>query len=161
MTGALARTGLAFSIGLALVASSGCGGRMPGDLGLAGDQFKPCPDSPNCVSSFATDEQHGIAAIQIDGPSAAAWQALELELESRARVAIVTRSDGYLHAVFTSKLMRYRDDVEFHLNAAGTEIGVRSASRVGYGDMNANRNRVESIRTGLAERGVARAATDD
>ena len=161
MTGAFARTGLAFLIGLALVASSGCGGRMPRDLGLTGDQFKSCPDSPNCVSSFATDEQHGIAAIQIDGPSAAAWQALEVELQSRVRVKIVTRSEGYLYAVFTSKLMRYRDDVEFHLDAAGTEIEVRSASRVGYGDMDANRNRIESIRAALAERGVARAATDD
>jgi uncharacterized protein (DUF1499 family) len=37
------------------------------------------------------------------------------------------------------------------------EIAVRSASRVGYGDMGANRARIEGIRSRLAERGFVRA----
>ncbi len=159
--GSNVRAGFVTLIGLALLAVSGCGGRMPDDLGITGGEFRPCPSSPNCVSSFATDEQHRIAALAIEGAPGDAWQALELDLESRSRVEIEKRSKGYLHAVFTTKLMRYRDDVEFHLNETTGEIAVRSASRVGYGDMDANRDRVESIRAALVERGVVGALTDD
>ena len=90
----------------------------------------------------------------------AAWEALEAELVARERVVIVTSEDDYLHAVFTTKLMRYRDDVEFLLRPEQREIAVRSASRVGYGDMGANRARIESIRAALSERGVVRMPTD-
>ena len=30
------------------------------ELGLSGDKLRPCPESPNCVSSDATDEQHRV-----------------------------------------------------------------------------------------------------
>ena len=146
--------------GFLLVAQVGCGGRMPEDLGVENGRLRPCPESPNCVSSFATDEQHRIAAFAIEGSLTAAWEALEAELMARERVVIVKSGDDYLHAVFTTKLMRYRDDVEFLLRPEQREIAVRSASRVGYGDMGANRARIESIRAALSERGVVRMPTD-
>lgn len=146
---------------LVLAICVGCGGRMPEDLGVENGRLRPCPDSPNCVSSFATDEGHAIAPLTIEGAPQAAWEALESELAGRDRVEIVTNTEDYLHAVFTTKLMRYRDDVEFLLRPQQAEIAVRSASRVGYGDMGANRDRVESIRAALAARGVVREATGD
>jgi uncharacterized protein (DUF1499 family) len=133
---------------------------MPEDLGVENGRLRPCPESPNCVSSFATDEQHKTAAFAIEGSLTAAWEALEAELMARERVVIVKSGDDYLHAVFTTKLMRYRDDVEFLLRPEQREIAVRSASRVGYGDMGANRARIESIRAALSERGVVRMPTD-
>ena len=135
--------------------SLACGGTMPDDLGPEGGRLAPCPDSPNCVSSFAEDERHAIAPIEIRGSSEAAWEALVETLEAWPRVEIVTRNDDYLHAVFTTALMRYRDDVEFLSRPNRNEIAVRSASRVGYGDMGANRARVEALRAALADRGVA------
>lgn len=161
MTNSIARWGGWAMTGLMLVAQVGCGGRMPEDLGVENGQLRPCPESPNCVSSFATDEQHGIASLAIEGSPVPAWEALESELVARERVEIVTSEDDYLHAVFTTKLMRYRDDVEFLLRPQQGEIAVRSASRVGYGDMDANRNRIESIRMALGDRGVVRMPTDD
>lgn len=139
----------------------GCGGRMPEKFDHPAGRFTACPESPNCVSSFARDEGHGIDALEIDGPAAEAWEALEVELAARSRVEIVHRDEGYLHAVFTTRLMRYRDDVEFQLDTQSGEIQVRSASRVGRSDLGANRARIESIRAALAERGVVRSASDD
>jgi len=156
----IARVGYMFLVALALLATSGCGGRMPDGLGVTEGLLQPCPKSPNCVSSLSKDEEHGIVALKINGSPETAWRALEAELESRPRVDLEERSEGYLHAVFTSKLMRYRDDVEFYLNASAGEIEVRSASRVGYGDMGVNRRRIESIRTALALRGVVHVAKD-
>ena len=150
------RTRLMPWLGLALIASVGCGGRMPENLGFRDGSFQPCPDSPNCVSSFASDEQHAIAAFQISGDPEAAWEALESELSGLLRVEIASHSADYIHAVFTTKVMRYRDDVEFYLDSASGEIALRSASRVGHGDMGANRERIESIRASLLARGVIR-----
>jgi uncharacterized protein (DUF1499 family) len=83
----------------------------------------------------------------------AVWAALVEELEARPRVEVVTGEPDYLHAVFTTRLMRYRDDVEFLRDAGASKIDVRSASRVGYSDMGANRARIESLRSALAEAG--------
>lgn len=147
------RIGIAFSSGVLAIVFVGCGGRMPSDLGVRDARLMGCPPSPNCVSSFATDEGHAIDAFGTRGDPNLAWQALRAEVARAARVEIVSESDDYLHAVYTSRLMRYRDDVEFLLNRRTGRIEVRSASRVGYGDMNVNRDRVERLRRALAADG--------
>ena len=126
-----------------VIAAVGCGGRMPEGLGPSAGGLAPCPSSPNCVSSAAEDEVHAIAAYAIDGSLEGAWQGLQAVLADTPRVEIVTARSDYIHAVFTSALMRYRDDVEFWLRPGASEIAVRSASRVGYGDMGANRTRID------------------
>ena len=79
-------------------------------------------------------------------------------LEETPRARIVTIRERYVHAEFTTRLMRYVDDVEFLiLDGADDEIALRSASRVGYGDMGANRARVERIRSVLSQRGYVAA----
>ncbi len=144
---------------LGTLVAAGCGGSMPDDLGARNARLIECPESPNCVSSFAEDEGHAIAALAIEGDAAAAWTALAEVVAATPGVEVVSQSDGYLHAVYTSDIMRYRDDVEFLADVASNEIEVRSASRVGYGDMDANRNRIEALRTALAERGVVASAS--
>lgn len=63
---------------------------------------------------------------------------------------VTQQSDDYIAAEFTSLLMRYVDDVELRL--ANDAVHVRSASRVGYSDMGANRDRVEALRQRLGAR---------
>ena len=153
--------GIALVFGaIVVLVAAGCGGRMPENLGVQDARLIACPDSPNCVSSFETDEIHSIAAIAIDGEAAAAWGALVEVVSGTERVEVIREEDGYLYAVYTTKLMRYRDDVEFMLDAGQGVIAVRSASRVGYGDMDANRNRIEAVRSALAAKGVAKAASN-
>ena len=65
--------------------------------------------------------------------------------------ATVIRSDpGYLYAQFTTRLMKYVDDVEFWFDPASQVVQVRSASRVGRGDFGVNRKRIEAVRAALA-----------
>ena len=52
--------------------------------------------------------------------------------------------------VFISRLMRFRDDVEFLLDREARVFHVRSASRVGYSDLGANAARVERLRALLS-----------
>ncbi len=143
---------------LTLIAVFGCAGRAPEDLGVRDGRLAPCPDSPNCVSSAASDDRHAIAPLRLEADADRVWEEIARLLEATPRVRIVSRDERYLHAEFTTRLMRYVDDVELLRQPDGREIAVRSASRVGYGDMGANRKRIEWLRGELAERGLVRSA---
>ncbi len=115
-------------------------------LGLVDGKLSPCPSAPHCVSSQSADPAHGVAPLAFTGEPAAAWARLKAVLAKIPRLKIVEEKDGYLRLVATSKIMRFKDDVEFALLPGATAIEVRSSSRIGYHDMGANRKRVESIR---------------
>ena len=124
----------------------GCSGKRP-DFNLAGNQLPPCPDSPNCVSSQATDEGHRAEPLSFEGDPAAAWDRLASTIRDMPRTEIVQDTGEWMHATFTSRIFRFVDDVLFHLSPEDRLIHVRSASRVGYGDLGANRKRMKVIRS--------------
>ena len=117
-----------------------CAGEPPQNIGVKDGRLTACPESPNCVSSFESDVEHGIQPLQA---SLLQVERVLLELDE---ANIVESRDGYLHAEFTSRLMRYVDDVEFLEDSTAGVIHVRSASRLGYSDLGANRKRIENIR---------------
>jgi len=132
---------------------SGCTGIRPSNLGVNNGRLAPCPESPNCVSSFSTDQEHGIAPLFYSSSAPDAMADLKKIILNMKRTRIVRESDTYLYVEFTSALWRFVDDVEFSLDAAAKRIDVRSASRVGHSDMGVNRKRVEEIRTAWNARG--------
>lgn len=106
----------------------------------------PCPDKPNCVSSEAYDTTHAIDPFPIYKTPQESLDILTEIIQSMPRTKIIERTPVYIHAVFTSKFFRFKDDVEFLYNLDKNVIEVRSASRTGYSDLGVNRKRVESIR---------------
>ena len=120
-----------------------CAGEPPQNIGVQEGKLTPCPDSPNCVSSFESDETHGIAAL------AGNLDQISTVLRGLDEANIVSASDDYLYAEFTSSLMGYVDDVEFMYDEAAGLTHVRSASRLGHSDLGANRKRIEAIRAAL------------
>ena len=58
-------------------------------------------------------------------------------------------TETYLHAVCRTRLLGFRDDLEFRHSPAEGVVHVRSASRVGVYDFGVNRRRVERVRKGL------------
>jgi len=121
---------------------------MPNNLGVSQGQLAPCPDTPNCVSSYASDE-HSIDPITYTGNQEAVMAALEQTLRDLPRSQIVTREDGYIHAVLRSRMMGFFDDIEFYVSEPGT-MHVRSAARLGQSDLGANRRYVDTIRQQLS-----------
>jgi uncharacterized protein (DUF1499 family) len=113
----------------------------------------PCPDKPNCVSSLATDDDHRIEPFALAGDPAAAWTALRAAVAAMPRTKIVEERPAYLRAECTSRIFHFVDDLELAEGASG-RVDVRSASRVGYGDMGVNRERVESLRKAATEAGA-------
>lgn len=125
--------------------------RRPANLGVTDGHLAPCPKSPNCVSSQADDPRHRVEPLSCSGDPDTAFKRLEQVIRRMPRAKIVAADEGYLHAEFTSRLFRYVDDVELLLDPDKRVIHIRSASRAGYSDMGANRQRVEAIRRRFRE----------
>lgn len=112
----------------------------------------PCPSSPNCVSTYATDEGHAIGPFRYRKSRAEAKESLKAMVQAMQRTKLVEEDESYLHYEFTSLLLRFVDDVEFLLDDETKTIHFRSASRTGYGDLGVNRKRMEEIRSLLGDK---------
>jgi uncharacterized protein (DUF1499 family) len=118
----------------------------PPKVQLVDGKLRPCPSSPNCVSSESDSASSRIEPLTFQCPPEKAWSALKETIREMGG-KIQEEHDGYLWATFTSKLFRFVDDVEFRMVSSDGMIHVRSGSRVGYSDLGVNRKRVEKLRT--------------
>ena len=132
-------------------------GTPPADLGVRDGRLKPPSDTPNSVSSqamlYPDHPQRSYADIsplpvQGDGPATMARIKAVVTDMYGARV-VAGRSD-YLYAQFTTPVLKFVDDVEFWFDPVANVIHVRSASRIGRGDLGENRRRIEAVRIRLA-----------
>jgi uncharacterized protein (DUF1499 family) len=123
---------------------SACSGERPQNLGIKSGILAPCPASPNCVSSFAVDDQHRIAPLVFTGDPDAAFARLKATLSSRGDATVIEEHAGYLRVELRTTL--FVDDAEFLLDRERQVFQVRSASRLGYSDLGKNRSRMEEIR---------------
>ena len=125
----------------------GCSGNRHAQMGMTGGRLAACPASPNCVSSQSADPRHAIDPLRYEGTAGKARELLIEAVSGMKRARMIVAEERYLHAEFTSALLRFVDDVEFLLDDGAKTIHVRSASRVGYSDLGVNRRRVEEIRS--------------
>ena len=128
-------------------------GTRPEGLGVRGGQLMPPRDTPNSVSSQAPPDASRvlgydprIAPLRYTGESAAAMQKIAALLTATQGCVVVTNLPGYIYAQATTRLLKFTDDLEFYLDAPAGVIQVRSASRLGKGDLGTNRARIESLR---------------
>ena len=115
--------------------------------GLVAGSLAACGPAPNCVCSDvgqAADSTHAIEALVLPADSVGEIWSLVGGAIKAAGGQVVKQSGGYLHATFTSRIFRFVDDVELRL--ADDRLHWRSASRVGYSDLGANRARIENLR---------------
>lgn len=120
--------------------------QAPADLWSATKIFPACPHRPSCVSSVATDEVHRIAPLSYQGDAAAARAKLESVVQAMPGSTLLEATPEYLHVLFVTPTMHFRDDVELLVQAHGV-IQVRSISRFGYRDHGVNRARIEALRS--------------
>lgn len=122
--------------------------KEPKDLGVSEGLLKPCPTTPNCVSSQADPEDnvHYVEPIIYHGDR----KDMQLKLESyflqQGNAQILSSQLGYVHLAVKSAIFGFVDDVEFYLPESDSVVHVRSASRVGYSDLEGNRQRVRQVR---------------
>jgi uncharacterized protein (DUF1499 family) len=108
----------------------------------------PCPATPNCVSSQATDG-HYIAPLAITGEGQVTFSKLLAILGRRSDSTIIAGDAKTIRVEFKTTL-GFIDDAIFVLDSENGVIHVRSAARTGYWDLAKNRRRMEEIRRQLA-----------
>ena len=147
-------------LGLALAVYQGL--RSARDRGPSRDEaavgvheglFTPCPDTPNCISTQASpeDRRHYAESVPFVGSPDDRLTVLLKVLSSLPRVKIIEQEQSYVRAEFLTAVIRFVDDVEFYLPPDDPVIHIRSASRVGFGDLGLNRRRYNRLARLLAE----------
>jgi uncharacterized protein (DUF1499 family) len=144
-------------LALGLVAAGQLGalrGHRPPDLGVNAGRLKPPSATPNSVSSQAAlYPDHPMRAyasvdpLPLHGAASASMQALRQLVEAQPGARVIEQREDYLYAEFTTPVLKFVDDVEFWADPVAQVIQVRSASRIGRGDMGVNRRRIEALRT--------------
>lgn len=117
--------------------------------GLVEGKFQPCPVKQVCVSTMSPkdDEVHYIEPIKYDSSPLDTMNKIVEIIKSLKRTKTLEQTESYLHVLFTTALFRFKDDVEFLIDENEKLIHFRSQSRIGGYDWNANRNRMEKIRS--------------
>ena len=114
--------------------------------GLISGRLSECPEKPNCVSSeFVGDESHYISPLSYPSPKSEEIMDLMKTIIQEVGGKITSEEHSYISATFTSSIFGFVDDLECRNDKSKYTIHLRSASRVGYSDLGANRKRVELI----------------
>ena len=129
----------------------------PNDLGVRGGRLKPPSNTDNSVTSQAALYPHhpqrtysDVAPLPLHGDGPASIAKIKSVVAAMDGAQVVNSDSDYLYAQYTTRLMKFVDDVEFWYDPTARVVQVRSASRVGKGDMGVNRKRIEAVRAALA-----------
>ncbi len=116
-------------------------------------RLKKCPSSPNCVCTIDAEvDKKKMDALSYSGSLADAKTALKELVAAMKNTQLQAEEADYLHFTFKTSLGGFIDDVEFEFDDANKKINFRSASRVGYSDMGANKRRMKKVGKAWAKR---------
>lgn len=117
--------------------------------GIVDDSLRACGDKPNCVNSQTIDDSAHFIEPFVYNTS---WQETKSKVSeylNKKGYLIVEDTEDYIYATFESNFYHFVDDIEFYF--LEDVLHFRSASRIGYSDLSANKNRVEDIKKHLSK----------
>lgn len=113
--------------------------------GIIEGRLSKCSYKPNCVcSEQKEDVAHYISPINI-AKNINVLTTLKNTVQDMGG-NIQTESNHYFAATFSSNIFGFIDDLEIRIDSEQNKIHIRSASRVGHGDLGANKKRVELLK---------------
>lgn len=125
----------------------------PPELGPVDGKLRDCPPKPNCICTHASDPGKRMEPIPL-GSATDPIATVRRLLEATEGAQVVSSTDVYLRAEFTTRLLRFVDDVEFLVDPSTRLMHYRSASRIGHSDFGTNGRRMAELRARiLAELG--------
>ena len=72
-------------------------------------------------------------------------------LKNTPRIKIINIKDDYLHALATSRVMKFIDDIEIKKSEKGNILKVKSKSRTGFYDLGVNKRRINTLHFRLVD----------
>lgn len=107
--------------------------------------LKPVKGTPNAVSTQTLIQELRMKPLSYGSNKERTVEAVKMVMEQIPRAELVDESEHSLHYVVTTKLMRFKDDVEFLFDDDARQVEFRSASRVGKYDFGVNRKRMKLV----------------
>ena len=72
-------------------------------------------------------------------------------LENTPRLKIINKEKNYIHAIATSRIMKFVDDIEIKNLNQDNIFQIKSSSRLGIYDLGVNKRRVQTLRFRLID----------
>ena len=113
-------------------------GPMPTDLGIHQGQLSPC-ESPAHCARVEWERHDPIGSLN----------ELSDVIQQTPRTEIVEQRANYLHAVASSRIFGFVDDLELYADTEGSLLQARSVSRLGESDLGVNEQRLRSLEAAL------------
>ncbi|MCT4613220.1 MAG: DUF1499 domain-containing protein [Clostridia bacterium] len=113
------------------------------ELGIVDNKLRELDNKPHGVSSQTDQKEKKVDALEYRD-SLEESKKIILSILKEDDADIIVDTDNYIRAVYKTKLMRYKDDVEFYFD--GNLVQYRSESRVGYSDAGLNLKRYKDIK---------------
>ncbi len=112
---------------------------------MATKSLKPIKGTPNAVST-----QTSITALKMDPlpygrDRAHTIETMKMVMGQMPRTEFVEETSDMLRYVVSTRVMRFKDDVEFLFDDETRQIEFRSAARLGHSDFGVNRRRMEDV----------------
>jgi|GEM_PF-2349197 len=114
-------------------------------------RITPCPEgSQKCVSTLDTQKYCAMEPVPFTGTAESAKAAVMKVIAEFPRTSVVEEDGTYVKAIFKTKVIRWKDTVEFEVDAEDSMVHFRSESVPYAGsDLGANRKRMTVVRANL------------
>jgi len=104
------------------------------------DNLSDCKLKTNCI--FQT--------WKVDNSEKAFIELIQI-LENTPRLEIINQEKDYIHAIATSRIMKFIDDIEIKNLNQDNIFQIKSSSRLGIYDLGVNKRRVQTLRFRLID----------
>ncbi|MGD7043825.1 DUF1499 domain-containing protein [Jeotgalibacillus proteolyticus] len=105
----------------------------------------PLSKKKNDVSTQTDQSSKKMDPLPFTGSIAESHNKIKSIIASLDRTEIKTDETDYIHAVVKSRVLKFKDDVEFLFDDQTNLVHFRSASRTGTYDFGVNRKRMKTI----------------
>lgn len=118
---------------------------------MAAKRLTPCPDgSQKCVSTLDTQKYCAMEPVPFTGSAADAKAAVLKVVGEHPRTTVIEDETDYVKAIFRTRVIRFKDTVEFEIDTDDHVVHFRSESVPYAGsDLGANRKRMTRVRADL------------
>ena len=113
-------------------------GPMPTDLGIHQGQLSAC-ESPAHCARVEWESHDPIGSLN----------ELSDVIQQTPRTEIIEQRANYLHAVASSRIFGFVDDLELYADPERSLLQARSVSRLGESDLGVNEQRLRSLEAAL------------
>ena len=104
------------------------------------DNLSDCKLITNCISQ----------TWKVDDSEKAFSELIQI-LENTPRLKIIKKEKNYIHAIATSRIMKFIDDIEIKNLNQDNIFQIKSSSRLGIYDLGVNKRRVQTLRFRLID----------